>query len=162
MAKIDGGLAWIFGLFALFTVSPAGVLILVVALSISIYTATKTREKRDKEVVQAASQSKTPNEPRPPSATERLEELARLKDQGATTEEEYETRCSRRSLRRQGLSLHQPPLPGSRPSIPRSFRECEDLICLVALEGSVEGSVDGEFESWWSGIRDCERGSGEE
>lgn len=92
MAKIDGALAWIFGRFALFTVPPAGVLILVVALSISIYTATKTRDKRDKEVVQAASQSKTPNEPRPPPATERLEELARLKDQGATTEEEYETK----------------------------------------------------------------------
>lgn len=89
LAKIIGALVWIVGLVLLFVLWPVGVLVLVLAVIISIYTATKTREKRHKEIVQAASQGRPAPSKRAPSTSERLEELNRLREQGAISDDEY-------------------------------------------------------------------------
>lgn len=90
LVKIVGALAWIVGLITLFLFPPVGMLVLLVAGVISIYTATKTRDKRHKDLVRAASQASKPTQKTAPSLSDRLKELEQLKEQGAISDEEYE------------------------------------------------------------------------
>lgn len=93
LAKIIGALAWVVGIFTIFLVPPLGIIALLVAVLITIYTVTKTREQRHQEVVHAALQGQESAPAQSPlSVSERLEELSRLKEQGAITEEEHEAK----------------------------------------------------------------------
>ena len=60
LAKFVGALAWVVGVVMLFVAPVFGVVVLLVALLLSVWSTQKTREKRHQELVNATRQ-------RPPS-----------------------------------------------------------------------------------------------
>lgn len=97
VAKFVGAMFWLFGLVFLFLLPPFGMFILLIAVLISVFTATKTRGRRHNEIVGAvgkippAAQPST-SAPPPHSVADRLAELTKLRDTGLVSEEEYQTK----------------------------------------------------------------------
>ena len=93
LVKAVGGISWAVGLIMLFAEPSLGLLILLFALVATLYVRAKDREKKHKELLQATEKGHRPVvTAAPPSVSERLTELARLRDAGTIKEGEYEAK----------------------------------------------------------------------
>jgi len=98
VAKFVGAMVWIVGFIFVFIFPPVGFFILLVALLISIATASRTRELRHQEIVSLAGKGPlvtrppTPSSPPKPSVSDRLGELDKLRETGVISDEEHQAK----------------------------------------------------------------------
>lgn len=93
LVKIVGGISWVLGLVMWVADPTLAMLALVVAIICTIYSVSKTREQRHKELVTAQTVRPVAGASvKSPSVAERLAELDKLKASGAINNDEYQAK----------------------------------------------------------------------